>query len=332
MARWKSVALKGTLFFSRRLASLERKLTSTHTKQVHVLTALAPAQDDSKRAIVITTFSPRFFSHCIPLVKDLRQSGVGCPIYIVVNADAGDVFDGTLRTEFLRDLSSYPEIHPICLGETFGMAGLWNTGLRLSGAASTVVLNDDVLVNSTLVAQTLDQMFIEVEKSGLVLLNNSFGHFAISKRCIQEVGWFDERFLGFSEEDGDFIWRYETKYGSLPQMLSLGGLFNEVSDVGHSQVVTPPSERHSMFNRAVIAEKYVDDPGGKSGIFGSGKRPVWESLDPYPLDRWRSEMRSLLVSRDMNVVRSALRENAVWDQGQRKLNSDEIPLPPRTEP
>jgi hypothetical protein len=316
MTGWKSLILKGALFFSRRLAAIERRLTGSPTRQRQDVTNSSTSLDKSMRAVVITTFSPRFFSHCLPLVRNLRESGVSLPIYVVVNADTGDAFDSKLRTDFLRNLALYEASYPICLGETFGMARLWNTGIRLSGATSTVVLNDDVLVNKAMVVETLDQMFDEVERAGLLLLNNSFGHFAISRKCIQEVGWFDERFLGFGEEDGDFVWRYENKYGRLPQNLSSGGLFNQVSEVGHEQVVSPPRERHSLFNRAVVAEKYVDDVLGKSGIFGSGKRSVWVSMDTYPMDRWRSTMKPLLASNDISFIRNALRENAAWDPPQ----------------
>ena len=68
---------------------------------------LAPIAAESKQPtgtissqafkIVVTTFSKRFFSDCLPLIKELRESGVTQEIIVGINGDFNSSFDMELR-------------------------------------------------------------------------------------------------------------------------------------------------------------------------------------------------------------------------------------------
>ena len=78
------------------------------------------------RAIVVTTFSERFFSDCLPLIKALRQAQIIEPIYVVINADFGGDFDVTMRSQFIKELSAIFACYPICSGRPLGMAAVFD--------------------------------------------------------------------------------------------------------------------------------------------------------------------------------------------------------------
>lgn len=258
------------------------------------------------RAIVITTFSQRFFSDCIPLVRSLRAADIDEPIYVVINGDLHGKYDVNLRASFFSELSTLQDVNPISFGTQRGVASMWNAGIRYSDAAEIVVLNDDVLVNPSEVANTLALLFEAIQTSGLVTLASSFGHFGISRRCVDDIGWFDERFLGFGEEDGDYIWRYEEHYGKAVSNVVAFGFINRASDLGHESVITG-GKKYSLFNRLYLETKYNFGSGFTRGIFDSVATKLLPEMDPFTTDRFRNTLESERFSVSESEVRTGIR-------------------------
>jgi hypothetical protein len=288
------------------LASLKLvRLSDTRKIGLEYKSLVASVAESNSTSIVITTFANRFHLS-LPLIASIRNGGVTRPIYVLINADHGNIFDHDARSTFVSAISQFPSTFPITLGRRLGMSALWNTGIRCTGSEFVLLLNDDLSVHPSFIGQTVDKLFESVEQSGLTILNDSFSHFAISRKCISDVGWFDERFLGFGEEDGDFSWRYEDFYGRRPTNIYMSGLSNHSSDVGYEQIQSNELNKYSLFNTAYLNKKYSFGKGGHKGIFSFEALKVLPEVDPYPLDRFYYEFSDYLDEASKDVVRSAL--------------------------
>lgn len=261
------------------------------------------------RGIVVTTFSGRFFSDCLPLIQELRHSGIDEPIFCVINGDWSGPFDHSLRQSFLRQLSDIKSCFPVCLGTPHGMSSLWNTGIRCSNFDLTVVLSDDLTVRKSGLRGAVDQLFESARSHGLVTLNGSFGHFAISRDCIRAIGWFDERFVAFGEEDGDYMWRYEEHFGRARLNLNLPGLHNRVSDTGFESFANNPDSKYSKFNTILLNKKYRFGSGSVRGIFDRPAERILSEVNSYPLDDWRETMIPVSYSTDEEEIEAIIIKN-----------------------
>jgi hypothetical protein len=259
------------------------------------------------RAIVITTFSGRFFSYCLPLVQALRNSNVDEPIYVVVNGDIGRPFDPVLRSDFLGELSKFPATYPICVGSFRSMAHQWNSGIRLADAEVTVVLNDDLAVNPLSAKPGIAELFRRGGQNGLSIMNSSFGHFAVSRTSITELGWFDERFLSIGEEDGDYAWRFEATYGTAPDSFFSTSFLNESSEIGYEDF-SKGTGKYGLFNKIFASLKYEFGVGAIKGMFGQVASPRIPALNPYPSELWRSELAAVSNVDDVETIRARIQE------------------------
>ena len=298
--------LKVLAWTSRKMLVLERNKVSSKTSASlgSAFRESSPRVSNKSRAIVITTFSQRFFNFCLPLVKNIVQSEIDLPIYVVINADWSGPFDAEVRSEFLRELAKLPSCYPVCLGTASGMSKMWNAGLRAAGAESTLVLNDDTLFHGDSLRDSLEGIFQTTSSQHLVVINGSFGHFGISKSCMAHVGEFDERFLGFGEEDADFYWRFEEAYSRPPAKLNnVIGIFN-VSDVsGYENHISPPGlGKYSLFNSVFVGIKYKFGEGSISGMFDRPAKRVLGEPDFFELQKWVAEHSQLMTVDDPAVI------------------------------
>jgi hypothetical protein len=234
-------------------------------------------------SIVITTFEARFTT-CLNMISKIREGEETRPIFVLINADSNNQYHASARSDFLRALSEFQSVFPICLGRKLGMAALWNTGVRLSGSDYIILLNDDLSVHKSTIKTTVDALLEQCESQNLVLLNDSFSHFAISRKCISLIGWFDERFLGFGEEDGDYIFRFEEHFGSRPKTIYSNGLSNHSSEIGYDEILSNVGNKYSLFNTCFLRSKYSFNGGPHQGSFGFPATKIINELNPYPLD------------------------------------------------
>jgi len=270
-------------------------------------------------AIVVTTFSSRFVEFCIPLVQNLRKGGVNQPIYIVVNADWTGEFDNLARARFVEQTTKIANTFPVCLGQPVGMAQMWNLGIRASGADLVVVLNDDTLVDPQTIEPVINSIFVESSERGLAIVNRSFGHFGISKKCLLNLGEFDERFLGFGYEDGDYYWRYESTYGESPAHLdNVVGIFNVSDQSGHEfDSENSRVRKYSIFNRAFLELKFEFGSGSVRGMFGNFAARVLDEPTTEEKLEWEMLHKKLVVESDYEKIKGLLQVHL--DQKRIKL-------------
>ena len=195
-------------------------------------------------SVCITTFSKRF-NFLEKLVSQVRSFS-NCDILISINGDYKQEFNNEYRKQILNLCLKYDNIYPMFFPEQRGLAKMWNELVIHSKTDWCLMLNDDVEL-------TLDDIFTTTipslgDKPDLRRINGSFSHFLIHKVCLDELGYFDERLLGFGEEDGDIFYRYIERYNSWIQELYVHGFINIVSDI-RDENITAGVGKYTKFNR-----------------------------------------------------------------------------------
>ncbi len=262
------------------------------------------------RAIVVATFSDRFYEFCIPLLSNLRAGGVKEPIYLVINADWSGGTDFAARSVFVSKVLAIENVFPICLGSPSGMSKIWNTGIRAAGADQTLILNDDTIVNQDSIQKVVEQVFASCYDHDLVIVNRTFGHFALTKKCLSAVGVFDERFLGFGEEDADYYWRYEAKFKCLPFHLdNIPGILNPSVESGHESLVKAEgASKYSLFNTIYQEEKYQNDLDSHRGMFRHPCRKILREPSVADIVDWEYRLNLMLYEANPEVIRERIRD------------------------
>ncbi len=202
--------------------------------------------------IIITTFSKRF-EILKKLLLDLR-SQCDNNIIVVVNGEQNGVFNEVYRSDLLRLISEIKNVYPIFFIETRGLSKMWNTGIIHSNSENVIVLNDDVIVQPNFTNEC-ENFVTSSEYNGLCMINNGFSYYIINKEIINELNYFDERFLGFGWEDGDFAQRFLIKTGSKASSFHTSQIYNISSDEIHENIPTTWG-KYSIYNRDFAKAKF----------------------------------------------------------------------------
>ena len=201
--------------------------------------------------IGITTFDRRF-SLLKNLISKIRQY-TDTEIIVAVNGANNKNFDENYRVDSLNFFSSHKNILPVYFSEMRGCAKLWNTLIIHSKTENLLILNDDL--------DFTDNIFPQVEEAlnqleDLILINNNRPHFFIKKSFAFKINYFDERFLGFGDEDNDMYSKY-TRYMNkkVPsfEIKNLKHLLSSIKLDLVDPVGTP--EKYSAFNVKYRAKK-----------------------------------------------------------------------------
>jgi len=245
--------------------------------------------------IGITTFSLRF-NFVETLVKKIRDLGVENNIYLCINGEKESSFNEDYRKNILSLCLSQPNVFPIFFVETRGLSKMWNTLIIHSTKENILILNDDIdLVNENM----FDVVSEHIESSeyyGLSKINDTFSYFVINKTLIDELGYFDERLIGFGEEDGDITYRMISKKGKDVYRLYVQGVYNIVSDIRHEHI-KPGVGKYSWFNRDFTFNKKYNCQNaisGISGMFGMVCDPILTDEKLYPYEKFFKENKEKL--------------------------------------
>ena len=241
--------------------------------------------------IGITTFSKRF-DYLENLISQIR-SFVNNPIIITVNGEK----DGKTNDDYLKKVlnlcQTYDQIYPTFFLETRGLSKMWNTIIVNSFNDHILILNDDIEIKSEEIFNTSQQILNDINFQGITKINSSFSHFLVDKKVIEELSFFDERLLGFGEEDGDITYRM-LKLNRTIGNVFIPGVINIVSEIRHDHIKSGIG-KYSKFNRDFIYnEKYKVDPNGIKGMFDSPMIESFESPSQYPYEVFYRENKSNL--------------------------------------
>jgi hypothetical protein len=277
------------------------------------------SDQDIRFKIVIVTFSKRFFDNCLPLIKELRASGVNQEIYVGINGDDGVSYDPNLRSSFLQEIASIRNVNPVSFGSFQGLSLIWNRCIQAADSEIVLVLNDDLIVESDYIVSTLNKMANVAKSKGICLLNSGWCHFAISTKVFQEIGWFDERLLGIGEEDSDLSFRYEDFYGfsCFENSINEKGLIHDSSAVFDPNLAKGKG-KYSLFNWVYIEMKYSFGKGQIRGMFDRTATKQFTEVNQYPNFDWNQSLSIYRSELDRGVIKNAL-SGKMKSLGENKL-------------
>lgn len=242
-----------------------------------------------KYSFGITTFSKRL-PFLETLVKQIRQHS-DADILLAVNGDYKSKFNNEYRKNILTLCNEYDNIFPIFFPELRGVAKLWNTMIIQSATDCIIILNDDLEINSESFFSDISRFDFKSDPT-FALINNSFSHFIINKKLADDIGYFDERFLGFGDEDGDIMWRHIKKYNAWVSSISIHGIVHHSSTVRDENV--RPQNKWSMFNKEFLHQKYEACEHGLQGPMGWPMKKVLEDEKQYPYESFYLENKDKL--------------------------------------
>lgn len=237
--------------------------------------------------IGITTFSLRY-DFVDRLITKIRSLGIPNNIFLCINGEKDSQFDENYRKKILTLCNNNPNVYPIFFVETRGLSKMWNTLIIHSTKENILILNDDIeLVNENMFDVVSNHIESD-EYYGLSKINDTFSFFVINKNLIDELGYFDERLLGFGEEDGDITYRMISKKGKDVYRLYVQGVYNIISDIRHTHI-KPGVGKYSHFNRDFTFNIKYDCNSTKSnisGMFGMVCDQILEDLNQYPYENF----------------------------------------------
>jgi hypothetical protein len=166
-------------------------------------------------SIAVTTFVHRLDKYYKPLMNSLSRMRPDIDKVVFVNGQHKKPFDQDYRREIMRFSSLCPKTYLVMSPIVRGCSFMWNTLANFTDSDYILVLNDDLVLH--------EGFFDEFESilshnRGMgdesFYLNYSFSHYCLFRQDLFKYGYFDERLLGFGEEDGDWQWRVEVAKSS----------------------------------------------------------------------------------------------------------------------
>lgn len=248
---------------------------------------------NKKYTIGITTFSNRY-DELSTLVKQIREY-TDIDIILGINGNYNEDFSEEYRKLILKLCLSYNNIYPIFFPNQRGLSKIWNTLIIHSTTEWVLVLNDDIEIKSNDFFITLENN-LSFQHPDACRINGSFSHFMIHKEIINNIGWFDERLLGFGEEDGDFIFRYIEIYNKNVSEWSINNIIS-LGSWKRDENIRPGVSKYSAFNREFIflnnepKYKVSNDENGIEGMFGSKHIKMISDENQYPYETfyWKNK-------------------------------------------
>jgi len=241
-------------------------------------------------SVGITTFERRIDS-LTRMIKFLKSCDQELIINLAINGEIETSFDENYRKSVLQLCLEWKNVFPVFHQEFRSLSKLWNTLVINSVTEYNLILNDDLLFDeSKNFIQIIQKVISDNPKQECFTLNGSFSHFVITKSLLDQMNYFDERFLLHGEEDGDFVWRYIDKFGTYPPSFNLPLIINR-HQIGEkdSTTITKNSQLgysdKPKFNQEFTITKYTYDPNATiSGLYGRPHRRVIPDERQYPYE------------------------------------------------
>ncbi len=241
-------------------------------------------------SIGITTFKSRLES-VRNMIDHLKSCDEDIIINLAINGEIVEEFDEDYRKGILNLCLKYKNVYPNFYQEFRALSKLWNNLVINSVTEYNLILNDDLVFDKrSNIIQIVKNIIIQNSNVKCFTINGSWSHFVITKEFLDEMNYFDERFLLHGEEDGDFVWRYIDKYSQYPPSISLPILSNlHQTGVNDPTTVSKDTElgysNKPKFNQEFTVTKYEYDPSAKiSGLYGRPHRRILNDERQYPYE------------------------------------------------
>jgi hypothetical protein len=236
-------------------------------------------------SIGIGTYVKRFEKYFKPLIRQIKQYRPDVEINVFVNGEHNQKFDEEYRREILKFSSEYSNIFLNMNPQFRGYSKLINTCMVNSSNHKVMILSDDLTIKS-------ENFFLSVEKiakynESCFKMNGSWSHSFLNRKEVDQVGWFDERFLAMGEEDGDFEWRYQRLFERPFQNYSIPDIINHYDQEECLQNIEKVNKKYSLFNKKLSDLKFKEEPSGFNyGIMGRKLICISENKNQYPAEKF----------------------------------------------
>lgn len=221
-----------------------------------------------KYSIGIVTFEHRYKKFFKPLIKQIKEFRPDIEIMVAINGEYKADFNQTYRTNILDFIGGYPNVFPNVHPEFRSLAKLWNNLLINASNHHMLLLNDDVTISNDSFFNILEGILEGGES--FFKINRSWSHTMLDRRIINQFNWFDERFLGVGEEDGDMEWEIGNATGGQTiKSIDIPCIINHVDAENVLKNFKKVNTKYSQFNLDFAhSYKYEIDPleGSQHGI------------------------------------------------------------------
>lgn len=235
--------------------------------------------------IGIVTFSKRL-NLFTELIEGIRRHAPDVPVMVCVNGEIGKPIDPVYLREVLL-LCIEHGLTPFVYPEFQSLSKLWNTLVINAPTEWIYLLNDDCVFTSPDIISAIEKRIAE-GGDGLFYAPWGWSHFAVSKTCLDELGYFDERLLGVGEEDGDMLWRFEQLYRHQPGGIKVRGVSNSYDYQSASDGVDAVYGNKTKFNVLfTYGRKYKREETGQKGMFSYPVKQILPNEKQYPYERFR---------------------------------------------
>lgn len=251
-------------------------------------------------SISITTFVYRLEKYYKPLMNAISRMRPNTDKIVFVNGQHKKDFDQDYRREIMRFSSLCPRTYLVMSPIVRGCSFMWNTAFNFTNTDYILNLNDDLIIQDGFF-EDFEEMLRRNAEAGheSFRINWSFSHFCVHRRDLFDVGYFDERLLGFGEEDGDWLWRWEVAKGRPMRCYGSGRILNCIDQAStNSENMVKHNEgggKYSSFNRQLILDHIYEFPKepdptrpAHSGLYGrpAQMRRGAETPNYYPAEKW----------------------------------------------
>lgn len=177
-------------------------------------------------SVAITTFNRRFdlFKSLLKKIKEQRED---LEVIVFINGLTNLPFDEDYRKNILEFISQYKNTFPVVFPEFRSLTRLWNNACRMTSNDYVLIIADDVDVEDTFF-DDFDNSYEQLN-GHCTYINGHFGGLFLNKHIVEELNWFDERYLGIGHEDGTFLRAYQRKFGHPMPILHVSSIKNDYS-------------------------------------------------------------------------------------------------------
>ena len=219
------------------------------------------------------------------LMEKLRKSfPESVDIILAINGNNEEIMDENYRQEMLNLAKLYKNIYPIFCPEFKSLSKLWNTLIIFSKTEYNLILCDDTEILNNHIYDNIMSV-INNAKYDFFTINYEFSHFVCSKKCVHNIGYFDERLSAFGYEDMDMHYRYIKKYNKNIQNVFIDGIYNKATYHLKNNKIETFVHNKPKFCDEVVKLMYINDPNGI--VHPMDKTPItkiWEDKQQYPYE------------------------------------------------
>lgn len=250
-------------------------------------------------SIAIQTYQYRFDSYFKVLLANVHRQRPNAEKVIFVNGQHNEPFNENYRKGMTQYVTNFPNTFLVMSPFMRGCSFMWNTSVNYTSNDYTLILSDDVLFTDGFFDDfeaMLEQNHNHGDES--FQINTHWGHFCIYRKDMTDknrVGYFDERLIGFGEEDGDWMWRFQNRYNRhMRKYITSKILFNtdNICEPGRN-TRTHSGTKYSAYNKEFWNQKMEYDPIGTNDVCGYHDpkhtfklREGMDTPEMYPGETW----------------------------------------------